>query len=42
MSLQSTSPTLSISATALAALRPFVEAPEARGSAVRVTLDGYG
>ncbi|GMV44182.1 MAG: hypothetical protein AMXMBFR64_59250 [Myxococcales bacterium] len=33
------SPTLSVSAAALGALRSHVSAP---GSAVRVTLDGYG
>ena len=42
MTSMTQSPTLSVSPTALAALRPFVDAPEATGSAVRVTLDGYG
>lgn len=34
--------TLAVSTTALVALRPYVEAPEAKGSAVRVTLEGFG
>lgn len=33
---------LAVSGKALAALRPYVEVPEAKGSAVRVTLEGYG